>query len=48
MKVMMWMGTHETCQLHNGMYDDTVQGELTNGYLVFVDGKDQAHQFQLS
>jgi hypothetical protein len=27
MKVIMWMGTHETCLLHNGMYDDTVQGE---------------------
>ncbi len=48
MKLMMWMGAHETCQLHNGMYDDTVQGELTNGYLVLVDGKEQTHQFQLS
>lgn len=48
MKVIMWMGTHETCLLHNGMYDDTVQGEVTNGFLVFVDGQDQAHQFQLS
>jgi carbonic anhydrase len=29
------------------MYDDTIQGEMTNGNLVFVDSKQEAHYFKL-
>jgi len=44
---MMWIDSHQTCKLHNGMLDDTIQGEMTNGNLVFVDSKQEAHQFKL-
>ena len=47
MQIRMWQGSLQNQVLHDGVFNDTVQTEVTDGQLVFVDSNGNVNAYQL-